>query len=24
LWTPEKETAQASAKSTPIWTPGAS
>jgi trigger factor len=24
LWTPEKETAQASAKSTPIWTPGSS
>jgi trigger factor len=24
LWTPEKETAQSSAKSTPIWTPGSS
>ena len=24
LWTPEKETAQSSAKSSPIWTPGAS
>ncbi len=24
LWTPEKETAQATAKSTPIWTPGSS